>query len=446
MKKFVISLILSFVLFFSFSFSSYAAEFTATVDGVKTGNLVTNTSYSSKTNIKANSTVEVTSETNISSFYVVWYKVPGPWKVNDTLTIDSGFLREFVELDTPATSFKFTPQEDCAICYIKVFAEGETIPDDIQRWEKPLDQADVMAFSPHADDESLFLGGAVVDILANHPDAKVQLVYMTNHIKSECFRENERLDALWTLGLRNYPIIGEFPDAYAMDSLEAGLHVCDYDGILAWFIELINEKKPQVIITVDFNGEYGHAQHMVQTKAVCEAVEKCAADGTHDVKKLYVHLYKDSGAMRLDLRQPLDAYGGMTALDVQKEAYKKHLSQQWCWFYVDDEYKYSCAEFGLYRTTVPADTGNDMMENITTYQAIKEEEERIAAEKAAQEAANKPQKNENDKKENKSSNIFKKILFAILGIILALIVATVLLRLYNKSRKSKRYQPKHGSK
>jgi hypothetical protein len=85
------------------------------------------------------------------------------------------------------------------------------------------------------------------------------------------------------------------------------------------------------------------------------------------VPKTYLHLYGEN-KLRLDLRQKMDVLGGMTPLEVEKNAYLKHESQQWTWFYVDDEYEYSCAAFGLYRTTVGNDSGiNDMMENIVSY-------------------------------------------------------------------------------
>jgi len=76
---------------------------------------------------------------------------------------------------------------------------------------------------------------------------------------------------------------------------------------------------------------------------------------------------------------------------VAVEAYKKHVSQQWCWFYVSDDYEYSIADFGLYRTTVGTDTGNDLMEHLTSYaeqeRAARLEAERLAQEEAAQKAA-----------------------------------------------------------
>ena len=75
----------------------------------------------------------------------------------------------------------------------------------------------------------------------------------------------------------------------------------------------------------------------------------------------------------LDLRQPLEDLGGKTVLQAAKDAYKKHVSQQSGWFYVTDDPndpradEINAAYFGLYRTTVGYDTGNDMTENIVSY-------------------------------------------------------------------------------
>ena len=442
MKKFSLTLLLTLIFMMLFATTANAADLVAKVGTTDYNKIITNTTYTQKTDFKAGTTIDFTSDKDVSSIYVVWYTAPSAWQLGDK-TIDDGFLHEYVKLDSPSKTFSITVGDAQSMCYIKAFAEGEE-PADLQKWQKPQDEVDVLALVAHADDESLFLGGAIVDIIANHPDMNVQLAVMTNHLATEKHREHERLDAMWTLGLTNYPIVGDVKDAYSMD-LESGLKTCNYDEVLQTFKGYITDYKPQVVITQDFEGEYGHGQHRVLAKAVTEAVDTLANDGTFEVKKTYVHLLKEN-PIELNLRVPLDSFGGKSALDVAKDAYTKHASQQWCWFYVSDDYKYSCDEFGLYKTTVGVDTGKDMMENITSYKAIHEEEERIAAEKAAAEATKKPAKQEAGKKENKASNIFKKIIFAILAIIVLLIIAIVSLRLYNKKRRTKRYQPKHGSK
>jgi len=459
MKKFALSFLLALLFCALFAVPALAADFTATVNGAANTKLASNTSFIYRTDVKAGSTIEIKAQTEIESIYVVWYKVPGEWTLNGTQTINDGFLQELVKLDQPSATVTINVKDASGICYIRAFGKDETIPDNVIKWEAPKEKVDVMVFSTHADDETLFLGGAMADIIAHYPDASIQLVYMTNHIGLEPFRENERLEALKVYGIKTYPIVGFTADAYAMDTLEAGLKVCDYDKILADFVDIINKYKPQVIITQDFKGEYGHAQHIVMTKAVTEAVEKCAADGTWDVPKTYVHLYKDSGAVELDLRQPLDAYGGKTALDIAKEAYLKHESQQRWWFYVSDDYKYSCDEFGLWRTTVPADTGKDMMENIKTYAVQeKEEAERKAAEEAAKKDEKVPSKDKARPTTGTSATPFI-IIGSVLGVLLLIflyLVATAKKRSQKRARKRaaerraansrERYQPKHGNR
>jgi hypothetical protein len=92
----------------------------------------------------------------------------------------------------------------------------------------------------------------------------------------------------------------------------------------------------------------------------------------------------------------MDVLNGLTPLEVEKNAYLKHESQQWTWFYVDDEYQYSCADFGLYRTTVGNDSGkNDMMENIVSY----EEQEELERQRLEEEERQRREEEERKRQE-----------------------------------------------
>lgn len=78
------------------------------------------------------------------------------------------------------------------------------------------------------------------------------------------------------------------------------------------------------------------------------------------------HIYICTLRIKLKLIQEnqLTAFRGENILELTKEAYLMHVTQHQYWFYVSDENQYSIADFGLYRTTVGEDTGNDMMENL----------------------------------------------------------------------------------
>ena len=273
---------------------------------------------------------------------------------------------------------------------ITLYTDGE-LPSNVQVWKPECDQADIMLLSSHADDEILFFGG-ILPYYAGELDLEVQVVYFSQYWTGETIREHEKLDGLWHSGVKNYPYTADFDDIYA-DNLEEAKQIFGYEKTLDFVVEMIRKFKPQVAVAQDENGEYGHGTHMLTAAAMKEAVQISmdsskypnSADkyGVWDVPKTYLHLYGENQVI-LDCRTPLDSFGGKTTLEVAQESYKLHVSQQWCWYYVDDEYEYSCAKFGLYRSAVGVDTGNDLMENLIDYKTqFKDEQERLERESIA---------------------------------------------------------------
>ena len=90
--------------------------------------------------------------------------------------------------------------------------------------------------------------------------------------------------------------------------------------------------------------------------------------GTWDVPKTYLHLYAENPVtMNWDVQ--LDKFGNKTAYEVALESFNIYNSQTANYtVHKEGGGVYDCHAFGLYRTTVGADTGkNDFMENITPY-------------------------------------------------------------------------------
>lgn len=362
---------------------------------------LTDGSYSTGNNYHAGDTITIDSDLPISYLYIIWDSPVSEWTLDFNATRmkcgTNGFLHELVKLTSPSASITINIESNSRICGIYAFTEGE-FPDFVQEWKPPCSEADILAFSTHADDEILFLGG-VLATYGGEQGLPVQVCYMTNYWNGLRIREHEKLDGLWESGIRNYPVNGDFDDIYS-ETLEAAKTTYNYDDVLEYVTGQIRTFKPNVVVTQDLNGEYGHGGHMLLANAVTEAVsnsmdssfypEQAAILGTWDVPKTYLHLYSES-PIWLDLNTPLDKLGSRTAIETAKDAYLKHVSQQWCWFYVSDTYQYSCAKFGLYRTTVGADTqtgynpdgsisssGGNMLENNTTKAeaaALKEKEE-----------------------------------------------------------------------
>lgn len=356
---------------------------------------MTDDSYYSMSAFNNGDTITISSDVPIASLYIAWNnKTVAPW----TLTLGDGtvqscgtdgYLHEYVKLDKPSGKIIMNIQADgMNICKLYAFGEGD-VPSWVQQWNPPCDTADILLISTHADDEQLFFGG-IIPYYAGELGLKVQVAYYTNYWNGANVREHEKLDGLWTVGVRNISVNGDFDDIYAT-SLETAKEVYSYNDTVGFMTELIRRFKPLVVVGQDLNGEYGHGGHMITAAAICDAVQISADPdsypdsavkyGTYDVPKTYLHLYPEN-RIELDCRRTLSNFGGKTVLEVAQEGYLQHASQQWCWFYVSDDYEYSCARFGLYRTTVGYDTTADILENVVTY----EEQERIAAEKASSEA------------------------------------------------------------
>ena len=179
---------------------------------------------------------------------------------------------------------------------------------------------------------------------------------------------------------------------------------------------MLRRFKPQVAVSHDFNGEYGHGMHKLNAAMMKRAVEisgdksffseTAEKYGVYTPKKLYVHLYGKNKIV-MDYDTPSEFFGGKTPFEMSKLGFAEHKSQQGTWFKswmlgkngeitkASQIKKYSPCEYGLYFTSVGADVNkNDMLENITLYseqERIKAEEEaekqRLAKEKEAEEKA-----------------------------------------------------------
>jgi len=466
LTKFVVIMIFCTVFFCLHPQAAFAEEATVldvTIDSPeKNLSRLQDNSHSTTVSFAAGDTITITSDTAIGGIYIKFNDPVEPWtlKYNGKTERkgENGFLHEYVAFSEDVTSCDITLDSAMTVSEITAYSKG-TLPSDVQVWEAPCEgQTDILVFSTHADDEILFLGG-VLATYAGQQNLNVQVCYMTNYWDGDRRREHEKLDGLWASGVKHYPVNSNFWDKYA-ESVEEALNYYDYDEVLQYITTQIRRFKPMIVVTQDLNGEYGHGGHMLLAKTVCESVdnskdssfcpESAAAYGVWDTPKTYLHLYGEN-KLTMDLRQPLSNMNERTAIEVAKEAYLKHDSQQWCWFYVSDEYEYSCADFGLYRTTVGTDTSNDMLENIVTYEEqanIKEAESKKAAEESSRAEAERlalesKQNDEKLKSETASSNAKSNIFLIIAIVLLVLIILIIILisykiQLEKKRRKSHR--------
>ena len=266
---------------------------------------------------------------------------------------------------------------------IFVFGQGET-PDWVQRWQPTAEKADILFLAMHPDDDLLFMGGAIATYAVELKKQTI-VAYMSY---SNTTRRSEALNGLWTLGVRQYPVFLGIRDVWSDTVKDAWKKVDGGKTALYHLVtELFRKYKPDVVVTHDLNGEYGHAQHKMTAQTAVDCYTQAADPekdpasageyGVWQVQKLYLHLYGDeSNQIRFNFDLPLASLGGKTGMEIAAEAYAKHVTQQnmgqkihgvWHPFSVEEYGRklYPATVFGLYVSEVGPDRlHTDFLENL----------------------------------------------------------------------------------
>lgn len=419
-------------------------------------------SYHTCLNLAQGTTINIKSSEDIYGIYITWYNITPPaWSLTSggssyTFGTDK-YLHEYHAIDTPSNDITLSLYDNSGIiCDIFVYSQG-TLPDNVQVWEPAAQKADILLLSTHSDDEHLFFGGTL-PYYSRERGLDVQVVYFASFWETEPIREHEKLDGLWTAGVTHYPDCGGFYDNYS-DSLAQAQQQYGEDAVTSFVVNMIRKYKPQVLLGQDLNGEYGHGAHMLTADAITKAIlvsndpnsypDSANAYGTFDVPKTYLHLYPEN-KIALNWRQPLTTFNNQTGLEVAAAAYKMHVSQQYCWFYVSDDYEYSCADFGMVRSLVGDDVNkNDFFENLTSYK----DQEEILRQKLSSDGRNiiktalTQDMDMTDMKVKHSLFSFdfsiKTILFIVLGILILFMIYIVFAVVVRMQKVNKRKHKRH---
>ncbi len=310
-----------------------------------------------------------------SGVMVQWYEHPHAWGLQiqdetgawvDVGHTEGRYLTEYLPLPEGTRFFRVTnapgEKRHFNLAELHIYGEGD-IPPDVQQWEPCADKADLMLLVAHQDDEVLWFGGA----LPTYAGERKMVCQVCMLVPSMPYRRLEFLDCLWTCGVRNYPVWGKLRDVFST-SLNRQYqkwnknHV--YEVVTGW----IRQFQPEVLLTHDVHGEYGHGAHRVCADAAMHCIElavnvkkypeSAKAYGTWDVPKTYLHLYEEN-VIDMDWRQPLSAFGGLTSFEVAEAGFRCHISQRKTDYHVEDWGPWDNSLFGLYRTLVGPDEAKD---------------------------------------------------------------------------------------
>ncbi|MDD6604146.1 MAG: PIG-L family deacetylase [Eubacteriales bacterium] len=250
--------------------------------------------------------------------------------------------------------------------------EKDKVGPSVEQWKSPKrGECDLMVVSAHRDDELLFFGGTI----PYYQNVKKKNVYTMYVSGREKHRAREAQAGLWSMGVDTYPIFMDYAGGYH-DGISGTLR--DWGGetaVLKKMVEKIRCYQPDVVVTHDKNGEYGHPTHKtvsyITLKAVNMAKDKTKFTesykkyGTWRVKKVYFH-YTNKNTMYMNWDNTYKELDYRTPYQMAKVGFDKHYSQHNGWSMTCDAVKkYSNRKFGLVYTTVGKDKKkNDFFEHI----------------------------------------------------------------------------------
>lgn len=327
--------------------------------------------------------ISVTASQPVSQLYFQFEK-PCDW----SLTLPDGTVKqggqyrsihEYVDLGESVSDFSVDLHTGAVFTGLFAFTEGET-PAWVQKWLPPCETADLLVLPTHADDEFLWFGGAL-PYYAGELGYNVQVVFLTNHYNNS-FREHERLNALWTVGVRHYPVVCEqFTDWVTTKRYDWAVDALGYDNVLAYQVETLRRFKPKVVLGHDINGEYGHGMHILNAKTLLDALkltndpsafpQSSEKYGLCSVQKCYLHLWEENQILVKWENIPLSKFGNISAAAMADKGFAQHESQFKYYAPPSVFGLYDCRKFGLAYTTVGYDTPglNDMFEHVDLSEA-----------------------------------------------------------------------------
>lgn len=361
----------------SFSVSSAGVDKPKLVDGKHS------TAWTAKESNGQYIQITLPKDTPAAGIYIQWNVVPQEWTLSTSVDGNEWseaalgektlFINSYISVSEGAKHIRIAAGKGwkLSVAEVVVFGPG-TLPPDVQVWKPQPEKADLMVIPAHPDDEHIYFGGTL-PTYAGQLGKHTVVVYMTS---SPITRKFEALDGLWKVGVHEYPVFLPLQNKYTSTVDDAELAWDGLDNTVSLLVEQLRRFKPDVVVTHDEGGEYGHGAHKLTALAVEKAVDTAgisdkykdtsAEFGVWQVKKCYIHLYSEN-KVQMDWRKPLPAFNGKTALEMAQAGYALHVSQHFRERPILDSGHDDNSKYGLYYSSVGPDIDqDDFFENITS--------------------------------------------------------------------------------
>ena len=131
----------------------------------------------------------------------------------------------------------------------------------------------------HPDDESLWTGGTI----ARHARRGGETSLVTCTWVRGTHRHRELLDAGRELGLAREPIMLGYADSFVPESAPGATAFINapFDEQVAALVAHIRELKPDIVVTYDAYGMYGHPDHIHANRLACAAADAAPLAAYH---------------------------------------------------------------------------------------------------------------------------------------------------------------------
>ena len=300
------------------------------LSGVKNPKNMTDRKFTTNSESKPqkNPTLTISSDKAIRGLYLCFQKKPESYEIQvkrggswETYCAGNAFIHAFYALDGVQDVRVYTAgsgKQVLGFNEVYVFGEGR-LPGWVQRWEPTPEKSDILFAVAHPEEELLYLGGAI-PYYAREQERTVAVALLSY---ANTTRRSEFLNGLWSMGYRQYPVIGEFKTAKAKSMKAAYKSAGGEQKVISWLANVLEQTKPEVLAGPDENGEGNNSQRMMLADA-CRKV--FLTSNGWQPRKLYLHLFGNSGnQVVFDWNQPMEKLGGRTGIGLARS--EEHTSE-----------------------------------------------------------------------------------------------------------------------